>query len=134
VIKTKVLLREFVLALLERTGIYFVFIQAVIGPDSNVASAGTLRFPDKVHKDQFLGPTNIIVASHNADDVFKHEVGHVFGLPHVASPGNLMCGPIPNPGFWDTIFASLCTTHFSTTLTPDQLNRAKANAAKLEEQ
>jgi hypothetical protein len=76
------------------------------------------------------------VVPDDASDVLKHEIGHVFGLPHInLSPLNLMCGSTYDASDFTQFMNDLiCTSWLGTDLNPDQLNTAKAAAAQLEEQ
>ncbi|MCI0402762.1 MAG: hypothetical protein L0212_04485, partial [Acidobacteria bacterium] len=75
--------------------------------------------------------TNVVISGNEVGNVMPHEMGHVFRLSHVAfSPGNLMCGPLGEDAFED-FFSSLCTDWFSTSLTSEQVAKARQNAARL---
>jgi len=66
-------------------------------------------------------------------DAIKHEIGHVFGLPHVDKSSNLMCGATSSSGFsylWD-VLTQWCTDSFSADLDVNQAAKARTNAAKL---
>ncbi len=110
----------------ERKGITFLFTRAVFGSRE---VAGVPRQVDgSTGKEEF---TNVVISGNEVGNVMPHEMGHVFRLSHVAfSPGNLMCGPLGEDAFED-FFSSLCTDWFSTSLTSEQVAKARQNAARL---
>jgi hypothetical protein len=106
--------------------IYYVFINNVAGDET---AAGTLGIPINPIGTS-SGPSNIVAAGRSVDDVLPHETGHVFGLQHVRSAGNLMCGTIGNNWFFDLWPKLTCSSWWSTSLNASQVVTAKKNAKK----
>jgi len=78
------------------------------------------------------GLHNLVILPNNSNEILvtAHEIGHVFGLPHVYSIYNLMCGEQALPFGADRLFFP-CVGGSANELRKDQLDTATANARKL---
>lgn len=101
---------------------------------SNDAKGATPNTPVRPYPNFVNTPINVIVLPNDTEKNLGHEVGHVLGLPHVASPFNLMCGQSPGANDWLAGIESFwCFAYrpYSHSIDANQLKTAQANAFTL---